>query len=477
MAVEWGTGPMSEYKTIGLVVLPDYNKIGDLYRKIKSLKKDVYEDNERIIFCYNPASEKILDTVKELLDFVDIPDFFVLFEPIDSLPLAELDFVPKKSHCIYPWINLQINNQGKVNACCLYKNIHGDVSLQKLTEIYNSKPVINLRNEFRNGQYPSGCSSCWNAESLGLPSVRQLGKVKFKEIWYNIDYTQDDYNNLQVLDLKLGNECNLSCRICNEKNSSKIADFKVKHNFINKQQFDLIKDLSKWSEQDEFYQQLELLAKNLRYLDIYGGEPLMVRRHFNFLRRLIELDVAKNIKIDYNSNGTIYSEMFFDIWQHFKEVKISFSIDDIGNRFELQRNNASWDQVEKNIKKYILKKSDQFLVDVFPTVSIMNIYYLPELLNWIDQQDFSQGPTLNVLEHPNFLSIKKLTRLARELVLEKFKNHNSHKLISNLIVGFEQLTAVESNLEFINYTKHIDQFENQNFGSTHPEIAKAMGYI
>ena len=36
----------------------------------------------------------------------------------------------------------------------------------------------------------------------------------------------------------------------------------------------------------------------------------MSKMHFKFLQRLIELDVAKNIKIDYNSNGTIYSERF-----------------------------------------------------------------------------------------------------------------------------------------------------------------------
>lgn len=467
----------NNYQILDQVNLSNYTKLGDLYTKIVSLKKDPYADNERIIFVYNPNADKILKTVNELLEFVDIPTYFVIFEQDTSLPLAELDFTPTDSHCIYPWINFVIVNDGEIRPCCKYDEPIPPVAKiqnDKLVDLYQSNYMVKLREDFRNGVRPSACSKCWHEESMGITSMRQAAKFKFKDIWYTVDYTKNDYNNLQLLDLKLGNECNLSCRICNYEASSKIAEFDLKHGNITSKQYQLIKDSSKWGEQDEFYDQLIPIAHNIRYLDIFGGEPLMIRRHFDFLKKLVELNVAQNISLDYNSNGTLYSESFFDIWKHFKQVKISFSIDDVGQRFELQRNGAAWSKVQENITRYSLKKSDSFLIDIYPTVSIMNIYYLPELLDWISQQNFSHPPSLNLLHTPAFLSAENLTEDARILVLEKFKKFSHYSLIAPFIQKLEDLKCAAINQAFIDYTKRLDILRNQSFAITHPEIAKAM---
>lgn len=469
----------NNYQIIDRVILSDYTKLKDLYTKILSLKKDVFENNERIVFVYNPASTKILDVVNKLLEVVDIPNFFVLFLEDEEQQPAELDFIPKDTHCIYPWINLVVLNDGKVHPCCLYTESITDtpnIQNHSLTEIYNSQYMKDLRTQFRQGITPSGCEPCWFNESAGITSMRQSGEFKFKDIWYLIDYTQDNSNNLQILDLKLGNECNLSCRICAPNCSSTVADFNLKHNLISKEQFIAIKNNSQWSEQDDFYSQIEDIAYNLRYLDLYGGEPLMIRRHYDLLRKLIELDVSKNIELDYTSNGTIYSDSFFDIWQHFKKVKISFSLDNIGQRFELERNGAVWTKVEENIKKFNLKKSTSVLTDVFITISILNIYYLPELLEWIKEQEFSQPPTINILHSPDFLSIKKLTKKAKSLVLDKLQMHSGDPIISSLINRLDQLDHVESNNDFINHIQLMDRLRNQNFAVTHYKISQAMGY-
>lgn len=470
----------NEYRIIGQVCLSDYTKIRDLYKRILSLKKDPYEDLERIVFSYNPASKGLLSIVHDLLDFIDIPTFFVIFNPDSTLPVTEFDFVPTDTHCIYPWINLVVLNDGEIKPCCLYReSITGSPHIQdySIVDIYNSKYMQDLRQQFRDGQRPTGCASCWANETADITSMRQAAKFKFKELWFDIDYTQDSQCNLQALDLKLGNECNLSCRICMPEFSSTIADIDLSHNLISIERYNNIKSKTTWGQQIEFYNQFESVAANLKYLDIYGGEPLMIRRHYDFLRNLIGMGIASDISIDYNSNGTIYSDSFFEIWQHFKQVKISFSIDNTGPQFELERNGAVWERVQDNIRKFNLKKSEKFQTDVFITVSIMNIYYLPETLAWVAQQGFSQPPSINILETPGYLSINNLTVTAQDLVLNKFAQYNTDPLISSLNTKLNQINAVKSNPEFINYIRRLDKLRNQHFSDTHTEIANAMGIV
>ena len=254
--------------------------------------------------------------------------------------------------------------------------------------------------------------------------MRQRAKHKFREIYYRLDYQQENINHLQLFDLNLGNACNLTCRICNRLSSSSIADQDHADGLITDAELEDLKKSVRWAESEEFWDQLLEVVQNIKYLDLYGGEPLMSKSHFKFLKRLIELDVAKNIKIDYNSNGTIYSEQFFDLWRHFKEIKISFSIDDIGERFEAQRVGAKWQQVCENITKYNSRKSNQFITEVFPTINIQNVFYLPELLEWIGTQDFDHV-AFNILHEPLEYNIISLSRDDKQQIIDKLKSNNS----------------------------------------------------
>jgi hypothetical protein len=214
-------------------------------------------------------------------------------------------------------------------------------------------------------------------------------------------------------------------------------------------------------------------AQNLKYLDLYGGEPLMSKNHFNFLRKLIDLGVAGNIQIDYNSNGTVYSEKFFDLWDHFKSVKISFSIDDVEDRFEYQRNGANWSQLNDNIRKYCAKISDKFTIDIFPTINIQNVYYLPELLLWA--QTVNLPISFSILHGPAFLSIQNIPNDARAAIIAKLQPFVHYDVINAVINVLEQTTDCNSHA-FNEYMKTLDRERSQNFQQSHKEIAELMGY-
>ncbi len=416
---------------LATVDLTKYNSVPELYYDLLPLKKDVYEECDRIVFLYG-TSTKVLNLVKELLDFIDIPEFFVQYEQTNST--GGLDFEFSSSHCIYPWINLVIYTLGDIGPCCLYKGNISNInnSNSNLKEIYHSNLLQNLRKQLLVGEYPSACSACWQNESAGIPSMRQVAKHKFKEIYYKIDYEKENFDNLQIFDLKIGNSCNLACKICSPGASSKIAEAAHKSGMISTIEFDQLKKSVTWADSTHFWEQMLTTVNNLKYLDLYGGEPLMSKMHFNFLRKLVDLDVAKNIKIDYNTNGTVYSEKFFDIWQHFKAVKLSFSIDDIEERFEQQRCGANWVSVCENIKKYNAHKSNNFITEIFPTINTQNVFYIPELLEWAIKQNFDYI-YFNMLESPIEYNITSLDLKEKYKIIKKLKENNVHECIPSII--------------------------------------------
>jgi MoaA/NifB/PqqE/SkfB family radical SAM enzyme len=471
----------NNYSILATVDLTKFKSLADLQTHLLPLKKDVYQVNERILFIYNNQSSKVLNLVKELLIDIDIPEFFTIFEPTDSYDPTALDYELGERSCIYPWINLRISTTGDISPCCYYDGYLQDkqgntlnINKTNLKEIYLGTAMSQLRQQFRSGQRPTGCKNCWQREDDGLPSMRQNGKSKFKEIYYTINWNLDDINNLQLFDLNLSNLCNLSCRICGPHSSVEIGKKDVAAGRLSESKFIEIQKSVEWEDTDQFWGQMEELIPNIRYLDLYGGETMMSKKHFNFLRKLVTAKVSEDIKLFYNTNGTFYSDKFFDSWSHFKSVRLNISVDDMYERFEYQRNGSDWTVLLDNVKKFKDRLSDTFSIEIFPTVNIQNVYYLPELVSWAESLELPIY--FNMLLGPKFLSVDYLPQSARIAVIDKLSTRSDHLLIAKLISKLENVTYDGINQEFLDYMKRLDQERQQSFVTTHTEIAKLIGY-
>jgi MoaA/NifB/PqqE/SkfB family radical SAM enzyme len=416
---------------LATIDVTSYTLLKELYEDLLALKKDVFAEDERIVIIYNSTNQK--DLIDELLEAIDIPEFFVTFETNDNTDGINFKF--SDSFCIYPWVNLEVNPTGQISPCCMSQLTVANLSDTTLQDAYQSDAMAQLRQNFLDNKYPGSCSTCWKDEAVGKPSMRQRAKHKFKEIYYRLNYQKEDISNLQVFDLKLGNSCNLGCKICNPESSSTIAQQEYTAGKISTVEFQKIKQSVKWAESEEFWRQMLELVQNVKYLDLYGGEPLMSKTHFKFIENLIELGVAKDIKIDYNSNGTIYSEKFFDLWKHFKEIKISFSIDDIGDRFEEQRVGANWKIVLENIQKYNARRSKTFITEIFPTINTQNVFYLPELLEWIETQQFDHV-AFNILHNPYHYNVLSLDDSTKQNIISKLRS-NSNNICKSIVLLLE----------------------------------------
>lgn len=387
-----------------------------------------------------------------------------------------------------PWISIETSPIGTARPCCLAideitKPDGTKYSLREntLEEIYHSKYMQDLRQQFLNGEKPSTCQRCWDEEAAGRTSKRINSRVRLKEYYNNVDWTNTNPDQLWFIDLKLGNICNLKCRICGSWSSSKWAKEEIDYvPGIDRKThlaYKFLQDGAWPRESEVFWDNLRTLLPNIKYFEFTGGEPFLIQQHFDLLEYAVENDYAKNIEIHYNTNGTVYPDQH-DLWSHFKHVEVAFSIDNTGARFEYERFGATWIEVQENIQKFNLMRGSKFSTQLCLTVNIQNVYYLPEICDWIDQQTFDHI-YFNMLHDPWHMCISRMTTAAQQLVLDKFASHAikpKYRAEILRVAQFIRNGQGSDGQEFLRKMRQTDLYRNQSFLDTHSEIATAMGY-
>jgi MoaA/NifB/PqqE/SkfB family radical SAM enzyme len=395
------------------------------------------------------------------------------------------------SICILPWISIETSPIGSARPCCLAideitksDGTKYDLNEATLTEIYKSPYMQQLRQQFRAGEKPKTCNRCWEEEAAGRTSKRQHSKIRLKHLIDKVDYANDLPDQLWFVDLKLGNICNLKCRICGSWSSSNWAIEEIAYlPGINKKEHLAYKYLKQgmWPRNPDtkFWDNMRELIPNIEYMEFTGGEPFMIEEHFELLRFAVETGHAKHIDIHYNTNGTQWPGAE-DIWKEFRLVEVAFSVDNVGPRFEYERYGAKWDEVNANIDRFhaLRDSSKKFWTQLCLTVNIQNVYYLDELCAWATTKNFN-NVYFNMLHSPDHMSIANLTPHAKTMVIEKLDNANvpsQYKLELMRIKKYILNSNGSDGGEFLEKMQRTDAYRKQNFKDTHLEIAKAMGY-
>ena len=391
--------------------------------------------------------------------------------------------------CMLPWISIETSPIGTARPCCLaideiIKPDGSKYSLREntLEEIYHSDYMQDLRRDFLYGQKPATCQRCWDEEAAGRVSKRMNSRVRLKEYYDNVDWNNINPDQLWFIDLKLGNICNLKCRICGSWSSSKWAKEEIDYvlGLENRKEhlaYKFLQDGAWPRESTVFWDNLKTLLPNIKYFEFTGGEPFLIEQHFELLRYAVEQGYSQNIEIHYNTNGTVFPEAA-DLWNNFKHVEIAFSIDNVGARFEYERYGADWDLVQENIAKFTAMRSNKISTQLCTTMNIQNVYYLPELCDWISTQTFDHV-YFNMLHDPWHMCISKMTKSAQELVIDRLTLYEftpKFKAEVLRIVQFIHNGAGSDGQEFLQKMQTTDQYRKQSFLDTHKKIAEAMGY-
>lgn len=489
-----------------------------LYRRWAPYLQPSYRADQRFVLLnFRPVNHEVLEHVTNLIKYLDISPCFVLVisnqsktidwfqsqcEPVQTQLVSYVvtHFLPIKTTqpqfnnhnimCAHAWTGIHVWPNGETSPCCEYSGVIADqgqtynIRTHSIKQILHSDYMTHLRDQFRQGQFPQGCRRCQDTEEAGGESKHQLTPYKLANIYGQIDWESDwASNNLGFIGGHLGNLCNLRCRICSPVFSSSIAAEElddVDQDIKSHPTYRLLSD-NRWSGNSEhFWNTLKDQAAHICNFEFLGGEPLLLKENLEFMQWLVDQGHSHRAIFEFVTNGTQYPGIF-DQAGLFRRLTVTISIDNVGARFEYERHGAKWSTVSDNVKKFVAckKKNPCLHVGVCVTVNIQNIFYLPELIEWLKTQGIDHY-YYNVLVSPAYLSLDQLTPLAKQLVLNRLTTaslpaDDMQKL--QYVIECVSKSATSDGQLFCEVMRRKDQIRQESFISTHQEIATAMGFV
>jgi MoaA/NifB/PqqE/SkfB family radical SAM enzyme len=399
--------------------------------------------------------------------------------------------LPHPKFCVLPWVSLETSPIGTVRPCCLAEEEIIDNDGQKFdlntasfANIQNSGYMQNLRQDFLDAKQPQTCRKCWREERAGRTSKRMHTLERLKHMLPDQHWTADA-KPLMFLDLKLGNICNLKCRICGSWSSSTFAAEELDQLSGNEQKkasyhYQMLRQGAWPRENPVFWSEIDQVVDQIRYIEFTGGEPFMIQEHFDMLQGLVNRGIASQIEIHYNTNGTQWPAQAESIWRHFKTVEIAFSIDDIGTRFEYQRTGAVWADVETNLSQFkqLRDRNANIQLQVCTTVNVFNVYYIADVANWIDQQGFD-FVYWNMMHDAYYFSISTLPEPVKQAITQQLtlaQVPNNTQIEFDNIIKFMNSGASLDGFILRMKVADLDRKRQQDLRTVEPEFAELIKY-
>lgn len=397
--------------------------------------------------------------------------------------------IPHDKFCVLPWISLETSPIGSIRPCCLADDEITDGGGEKfdlnsanLVDVQNSQYMTDLRQEFLDGKKPRTCRKCWNEERSGRTSKRMHTLDRLKHIIPDETWTRDA-KPLMFLDLKLGNICNLKCRICGSWSSSQFATEEIKFAGNGSDFHRMMLKKGAWPrENPNFWNQIDQILDQIRYIEFTGGEPFMIREHFEMLQGIVDRGIAHQVEIHYNTNGTQWPEGADQIWRHFKTVEIAFSIDDVGSRFEYQRSNARWLEVCENLDRFrdLREIYPNIVLQICCTVNIFNVRYLDQVAEWIYQNRESFNFVYwNMMHEAWYFSIASLPTEAKNSIKAYLESTRIPEIYSkeiSRIIDFMMQGESSDGSRMREKIAELDYRRNQDLSQVAPELATIIDY-
>lgn len=396
---------------------------------------------------------------------------------------------------------MMVEGKGNFRHCCISSRYHlsngnGEkvtTSNSSLIDAFNCKELCDIREQMVRGDAIRGCEHCYQQEKMGNKSYRQHNNDEWKSKLgnsYNQIVAQSIGNNYRVkyfpyyLDLRISNNCNLSCRTCHPCNSSSVMRNWRLANLNSKGRFAEImgENIDGMIEVDNNSDQLiEEVVKNLpsvKKLYLTGGEPLLIKENYTLLDACVQQRVAKNIILFLNINMTVLPDYFLNVLSHFKGVYINMSLDGINHVAEYIRYGVRWQIVKKNIEKILSYRASKIHLGVTPVVQVYNLYHLPKMVlsvTWLALKyrrvlffDFlycQSPPFLDVGILPKRVkeqAVKKLKLLRIKLAFLCFVGLSDHRTLQSISGVIRYLKNKENSDEnkialFLEYTAIIDR--------------------
>ncbi len=404
-----------------------------------------------------------------------------------------------KTTCAIPWMHLNFEPDGKVVPCCLTSAqgyYAGDLNKSSIDEIWNSDNMKSLRKQMMNGEEPAICRKCFDRERVTGESGRTWHNIDFKDVLPRIpEITKPDGTctemKLKYWDFRFSNLCNMKCRSCGPRYSSAWVPDAKKLGYITSQ--DKVWNIEAVNDNTN-YDFLKDGIKDVEKIYFAGGEPLLMKEHWDILDMLVEakrFDVkicynTNMLKLDYGNKNAI------DYWKQWQKDKIEIwpSIDELGERAELIRSGTVWEKVDANLKELVKNK-----ITVRPgiTVGAWNVERIPEIIKYfvdigvLNESNKHRQFYINLLEYPSPYHVHVLPPQDRERIITKLNvfiaRHNAtyktriDDLMKHILHELRKPYNYKDATSFVETTRRVDEVRGENLYEVIPEMNSVRDWV
>ena len=376
-----------------------------------------------------------------------------------------------ENFCILPWVAMQISSDGNIKTCCEQLDSYTQDLSTSLKDIFDGEKSRAMRSDFKKGLVPKACVSCIK-RSKYTSTFKTAKHPQWQHLTNDLlERTSNDGTSnfsIKFLDLRFGNLCNFSCRMCESASSSKLKKI---DELIGRPSFDLVQ----LDKNPQLIKNIIQILPDIGEIYFAGGEPLIMEGHYVILDWLVKN--KPDIKISYNTNLSTTSYKGRDIrfyWEKIRTIEVYPSIDSIGSRGEYIRHGFDWNKFENNFK--FLKN---FICGTNTVFNIFNAFSILELIDYM--RSVHQVPvSIYPLHTPDNMSVTLLSKTLKQQASERInsyilKNENLYDTTKRhlMLIDKYMLSQDHSFLskEFKRVNEILDIEYRKDFKKTFPELA------
>ena len=377
--------------------------------------------------------------------------------------------------CIMPFVHSFVT-PNIISPCCAYTP---KIKVNSKKQYWSSDQLHNIQKNMLNNVRDPGCNICWKKEDRGYSSLRQHSNQIYADHITDIKQNKK-IDNPFYLDLRLGNLCNLKCRMCISEWSSQIAG-EILDN-PNEDWIDTPKQ--KIIELDnDTWELLDQWIPYVRRVFMTGGEPTIIKRNLDYINKIITSGHSPNVELIFTTNATNINQNFVEIGKHFKSVSYNVSIDAVGELANYIRYPSNWQTIHDNLKKIGTG------VSLNTTIQWLNMTRLNEIFQFIENCGIPFGGVwFQLVTDPYYLDPIYAPTFMKEKCIEDITNFlNStflnQKQYNDILYGELKQSLIQvknfltTNLNNVKYTQEflkrmeiLDRLRGQNLFTILPEL-------
>ena len=182
--------------------------------------------------------------------------------------------------CVMPFVHAFVTPD-LISPCCAYTK---PIKLNSKQQYWTSAQLKTIQQNMMDNVRDDGCGICWKKEDRGYSSLRQHSNEIYKDL---IEKSKSNKiaDQPYYLDLRLGNLCNLKCRMCISEWSSQIAGEIIDNpneDWIDTPKQKII------SLDDDSWKLLNNWIPFVRRVFMTGGEPTIIQRNLDYIDKIVE---------------------------------------------------------------------------------------------------------------------------------------------------------------------------------------------